>query len=307
MRCDLYAHVQKLSHSFYDRNRSGSLTSRIVSDVETILPFLSVTLVQTWMNLAVIITVMVYLFGRSTVLGWLSVALVPVNILLVHLVGRKSKIVARQTRRQLSWLSGNTQERLAAQTIVKTFAREESEIRRFTDDSQALVSMGTRAATLGGINQAGTAALNTLAPLLVILVGGWLGLFRPETVSLGLLVRENVATAQKAQFAIGRIVRECTALTNVVAGTGDTLVYDMVDATGTPGRRTLAWQQGGPLTLNNIPLSDDVGNFQLRYYETPDGTARTTYSTSVQLLEITLQSRAIPYRTFVDRICLRFP
>ena len=189
MRCDLYAHVQKLSHSFYDRNRSGSLTSRIITDVETIMPFLSVTLIQTWMNLAVIGTVMVYLFSRSVILGWLSVALIPVNILLVRMVGRKTKNIARQTRRQLSWLSGNTQERLAAQTIIKTFARENDEIQRFTDDSQALVSMGLRAATLAGINQAGTAALNTLAPLIVILVGGWLGLHRPETVSLGLLVQ----------------------------------------------------------------------------------------------------------------------
>lgn len=189
MRCDLYAHVQKLSHSFYDRNRSGSLTSRIITDVETIMPFLSITLIQTWMNLAVIGSVMFYLFSRSVILGWLSVALIPVNILLVRMVGRKTKTVARQTRRQLSWLSGNTQERLAAQTIIKTFAREDDEIQRFTDDSQALVSMGLRAATLGGINHAGTAALNTLAPLVVILVGGWLGLHRPETISLGLLVQ----------------------------------------------------------------------------------------------------------------------
>ncbi len=189
MRCDLYAHVQKLSHAFYDRNRSGSLTSRIITDVETIMPFLSTTLIQTWMNLAVIITVMVYIFSRSMILGWLSIALIPINILLVHLVGRKTKIIARQTRSQLSWLSGNTQERLAAQSIVKAFTREDAELRRFTDDSQVLVSMGTHAAVLGGINQAGTAALNTLAPLMVIAVGGWLGLYRPETVSLGLLVQ----------------------------------------------------------------------------------------------------------------------
>jgi ATP-binding cassette, subfamily B, putative efflux pump len=189
IRCDLYAHVQKLSHSFYERNRSGSLTSRIITDVETIMPFLSVTLIQTWMNLAVIGSIMFYLFSRSVILGWLSIALIPVNILLVRMVGRKTKLIARQTRRQLSWLSGNTQERLAAQTIIKTFAREEDEIQKFTDDSQALVSMGLRAATLGGLNQAGTAALNTLAPLVVILVGGWLGLHRPETVSIGLLVQ----------------------------------------------------------------------------------------------------------------------
>ncbi len=189
MRCDLYAHVQKLSHSFYDQNRSGSLTSRIITDVETLMPFLSVTLIQTWMNLAVICTIMVYLFSQSVILGWLSVGLLPVNVLLVRMVGRKSKTVARQTRRQLSWLSGNTQERLAAQTIIKTFARENAEIQRFTNDSQELVSMGLRAAVLSGINHAGTAALNTLAPLVVILVGGWLGLYRPEAISLGLLVQ----------------------------------------------------------------------------------------------------------------------
>lgn len=189
MRCDLYAHVQKLSHSFYDRNRSGALTSRIVSDVETIMPFLNHTLVQTWMNLAAVATVMIYLFSRSVILGWLSVALIPVNVLLVRLVGNKSKVVARETRRRLSWLSGNTQERLAAQTIVKAFTSENNEIERFTDDSESLVSMGIRASALAGLNQAGTASLNTLAPLLVILVGGRLGLFHPETVSLGLLVQ----------------------------------------------------------------------------------------------------------------------
>ncbi len=40
IRCDLYAHIQKLSHSFFDRNRSGSLTSRIITDVEIIKPSL---------------------------------------------------------------------------------------------------------------------------------------------------------------------------------------------------------------------------------------------------------------------------
>ena len=189
MRCDLYAHVQKLSHSFYDRNRSGSLTSRIITDVETILPFLNQTLVQTWMNLAALLTVMFYLFSRSLILGSLSVALIPINVILVRIVGRRSKIVAKETRRRLSWLSGNTQERLAAQTIVKAFTSENNEIARFTDDSESLVSMGIRASTLAGLNQAGTAALNTMAPLLVILLGGWLGLFRPETVSIGLLVQ----------------------------------------------------------------------------------------------------------------------
>lgn len=122
-----------------------------------------------------------------------------------------------------------------------------------------------------------------------------------------LLTRQNVATAQKAQFALGRMVRECTAITNVVSGTTRSLVYDMVDETGTAQRRTLAWNDGGPLTLNGIPLSDDVASFQLQYFEAPGGTARNSWNPSVQLVEIALQSRNIPYRTFINRVYLRDP
>ena len=60
IRCDLYAHVHKLSHSFYDANRSGSLTSRIISDVQTIRPFLNQTLIQFWINLGLIAVVLTY-------------------------------------------------------------------------------------------------------------------------------------------------------------------------------------------------------------------------------------------------------
>lgn len=40
LRCDLYAHMQKLSHSFFESNRSGSLTNRIIWDIESIQPFI---------------------------------------------------------------------------------------------------------------------------------------------------------------------------------------------------------------------------------------------------------------------------
>ncbi len=126
----------------------------------------------------------------------------------------------------------------------------------------------------------------------------------PATEAM-LLVRRNVAVAQKAQFSLGRLVREFTAITNVVSGSAQALVYDMVDAAGITQRRTVAWSNGGALTLDGIPLSDDVASFELRYYESADGTARSSWIASVQLIEIILQSREIPVRTFVNRVCLR--
>jgi len=189
IRCDLYAHVQKLSHSFYDANRSGSLTSRIIGDVQSLRPFLNQTLIQFWINLGVIAVVLTYFFRRSVVLGLLSIALIPLNVLAVRIVGHRVKKLAREMRSKLAWLSGNTQEKLAAATVVKTFTQEEDEVQRFMDDSEELVDLGIRVARLNGLNQAIMTTLSMLAPLLVVLVGGRLAVFQPETISAGLLVQ----------------------------------------------------------------------------------------------------------------------
>lgn len=189
IRCDLYAHIQKLSHSFYDRNLSGSLTSKIINDVEMITPFLGRTVVQLWMNLGMIVAVLGYLFWRNIYLGLLSVSLIPVQLVILLTVGRKIRNIAGQIREKLAYLSGNTQEVLSAATEVKTFTQERDEIQRFHDDSVTLVSMGVKNALLGGLSQSATVILNQAAALLVIIVGGWLAIFSPETLSVGLIVQ----------------------------------------------------------------------------------------------------------------------
>ena len=189
LRCDLYSHVHKLSHSFFDRNRSGSLTSRIISDIQTIQPFLGRTLIQLWMNLGVILVILGYFFYENWKLGCLAVAMLPFQLLILRVISPRVKAVARDIRQRLAWLSGNTQEKLAATTVVKTFTQEGDEIRRFRNDAEGIVSMGLRNAHLSGMQQAGVMFLNSLAPLLVILIGGWLSLFDPEALTVPLLVK----------------------------------------------------------------------------------------------------------------------
>ena len=128
IRCDLYAHVQKLSHSFYDANRSGALTSRIISDVQALQPFLNKTLIQFWMNIGLIIVILAYFFSRNVILGFISISLIPFQIIVLRTIGKKVKEVSRQIRNQLASMSGQTQEKLAATTIVKKFTHENDEI-----------------------------------------------------------------------------------------------------------------------------------------------------------------------------------
>ena len=65
LRCDLYAHLHKLSHSFFDNQRSGALTSRVMGDVEAIQPFLGQVLIVTWMNVGLIVVILGYFFTKA--------------------------------------------------------------------------------------------------------------------------------------------------------------------------------------------------------------------------------------------------
>ncbi|HEY3378892.1 MAG TPA: ABC transporter ATP-binding protein [Armatimonadota bacterium] len=189
LRCDLYAHIQKLDHAFFNAHRSGSLTSRIISDSEALQPFLGQALVQGWMNAGVIIVVLAFFFSRNVYLALLSLVLLPCHIFIQRVINWRVKDNARTIRDRLAALAGSTQEKLAASTVVKAFTREDDETQRFSEDSAELIELGIRNSLLGGVSQAVVSTLNSLAPLLVMLVGGYIGIFHSETLSLGLLVQ----------------------------------------------------------------------------------------------------------------------
>ena len=121
-----------------------------------------------------------------------------------------------------------------------------------------------------------------------------------------LQMRRNVDASQKSHLAMSRIVREFTAITNVVSGGQRTITYDSLDPAGSPYRRTLTWDgnAGSPLTLSGAPLSDDVRYFELRYYASPEGAATTAWNADTRLVEVILGTLS-GGETYTNRIVPR--
>lgn len=188
LRCDLYGHIQKLSHSFFDVNRSGSLTSRLVGDVDSVQPFVSKAFVQVWMSVGMITVVVGYFLWQNPLLGCLSVCMLPVQILIQRKIGWKVKQNSRDIRDRMAMLSGNAQEKLSAATVVKAFTGEEEEAQRFLDDNIALVNIGVNNSQLDGLSQACMTLTRSLAQLIVIGAGGYIALTQGN-VSIGLLTQ----------------------------------------------------------------------------------------------------------------------
>lgn len=125
-------------------------------------------------------------------------------------------------------------------------------------------------------------------------------------VAEGLLqVRRSARAMQKSRLAIVRLSREFTTITNVTASGPRDLAYEFLDPSGATQPRTLSWggAPGDDLTLNGVPLTDDVGFFELRYYP-HGGAAQAAWSTNCQLIELVLTNQTADFG-FINRIAPR--
>ncbi|MFN8482150.1 MAG: ABC transporter ATP-binding protein [Anaerolineae bacterium] len=136
MRNQLYDKIQRLSFSYHDRAQTGELISRGTSDIELIMRFTG----QGAMDLIGI----VLLFFLSGVLMFsvdarlAAIALLPMPILMFVSLrfGFRMRTLWRSAQEQTAVLSSLLQENLTGIRVVKAFARESHEIKRFFDRHQ---------------------------------------------------------------------------------------------------------------------------------------------------------------------------
>jgi ATP-binding cassette, subfamily B, bacterial len=160
LRHMLYHHVQRLSLSFYERQRTADTVIRLTSDIEAAEDFVSSALLGILLNVLTLVgmmAVMFYLDWRFSLIG-LSVA--PVLFVMVYRFTRRIRQAARAVKKKESELASVVQESIASARIVKAFAREDFEEARLDEASQANVALSLQARSLKA----------RLAPLVDVLV-----------------------------------------------------------------------------------------------------------------------------------------
>jgi subfamily B ATP-binding cassette protein MsbA len=136
LRRDLFAHMQRLSLRFHDRQRTGDLITRITSDVRSIQDLVengAITLMSNACLLAGMLVLMFWLNWRFA-LAALSVA--PLLFWTVFRYTRRIKIAARQGRISDGLLASVAQETLASIRVVQGLAQEEQQDERFRIQSE---------------------------------------------------------------------------------------------------------------------------------------------------------------------------
>src|SRR5437588_364537 len=139
LRRVLYSHIQRLSLSYHDQKRTGDLISRVTTDIDAVQNLISQVMLGMLVNvltLAGMMIVMLYLNWAFTVIA-LMVA--PALFFVVYHYTHRIKNASRAMRRQEGEVVSVLEEVLSSIRVVKAFAREDYEQKRFERESRESV------------------------------------------------------------------------------------------------------------------------------------------------------------------------
>lgn len=174
LRDNLYSHLQSMSLRFFTGTRTGEIQSRISNDVAGVAQVVTNTASGIVSNLFTVLTTLALMAFLDLRLTVLSLALVPVFMLVTRRVGALRRDVSTQTQRSMADLTAMTQETLSVSGVLltKTFGRQSHEMDRFSDRSRGLAELQVRQQMIGRwfFTLIGTAF--TITPALIYWVGG---------------------------------------------------------------------------------------------------------------------------------------
>ncbi len=137
LRVELYAYLQRLSLSYFERTSTGELMSRITNDVNALEQFVTHGSSLTMVDL-------LRLLGTAGVLLWLDwqlalVAMLPVPVLAValRLFNTRVRPIYRQVRDRLGDINARLQDNISGIQVIQAFGQERAALERFAEDSQA--------------------------------------------------------------------------------------------------------------------------------------------------------------------------
>ncbi len=189
MREDLYAHIQTLDFSWYDKSNSGNVMTLLTSDLDKVRHFVAWTLYQILENS------LIYIFSIITLsfISWkLTLAFMVIAPPVLFLV-QKFKIHIRPAhlavRDQFAVLNTRVGENIEGNRVVKAFVREGHEISRFDEENEKYREVSVENADVRVKYTPWIEALCGILPVILILFGGWLVMKNQMTI--GQLVTFN--------------------------------------------------------------------------------------------------------------------
>ena len=172
LRNKLFDHLTSMSLSFFDKTRSGELTSIVLNDVAAIRRSLAVSFHKLLVEPINILTFTILLFVINWRLTLAAGLILPIAGILITWVGRSIRRKAKRSSKQISGIVSIIQETLSSIRIVKAFVMEKVERRKFRGETSRYYRLQRRQYGLRFASAPVTEIIGVTMGVILLWIGG---------------------------------------------------------------------------------------------------------------------------------------
>lgn len=174
LRKQISEKMDTLPLNYFDTRTNGEVLSRITNDVDTVNQTLNQSLSQIITSVVTLIGVLIMMFSISWIMTLATFIILPVSMVLISLVVKKSQKYFKSQQEYLGHLNGQVEEVYGGHNIMKAFNREESSTKDFDELNNTLYKSAWKSQFLSGMMMPIMSFVGNLGYVLVSILGGWL-------------------------------------------------------------------------------------------------------------------------------------
>jgi len=172
LRNDLFAHLERLSYSFYQRTRTGDIMARATNDLNAVRMLLGPGIMYTANTIVFTAGALVFMLWLSPWLTLFAFAPLPIFSIVVQYFGRRIHERFERIQAMFSDISARAQENFSGARLIRAYVQEEAEIELFERDNTEYIARSLKLVRLMGMLWPTLEMLLGLAIVIVLFVGG---------------------------------------------------------------------------------------------------------------------------------------
>jgi ATP-binding cassette, subfamily B, multidrug efflux pump len=172
LRNNIFRHLESLSYSHYQKNRTGDIMARATNDLNAVRMLLGPAIMYTANTLVFTAVALVFMWSISPKLTLYAFAPLPIASIVVQYIGRRIHERFEKIQAQFSEISARAQENFSGARVVRAYAQEEAEIALFERSNKEYVARSLPLARLTGMLWPTLEMLLGFALVLVLWLGG---------------------------------------------------------------------------------------------------------------------------------------
>ena len=226
LRGEVYDKLQRLSFRFFDANTTGSIITRVTSDVQAVRMFVDQVLIQ---SLIMIISLTVYVIYMSSLSPRLTLACLATTPVLWIMAARFSKKIQPEYAKNRQLVERMVQvlsESIQGVAVTKGFGREKEDYARFDAANQAVYNQQRNIFWQVSLFSPSIGFLTRINTLVLLVYGGWLVVHNQLPLGAGLVVFAGLLDQFSGQ------VNNVAAIVNSIQQSliGAKRVFEILDA-----------------------------------------------------------------------------